>query len=679
MELEPAEKVLSSAETLTLPLDTTLTLNSTGLSFYTEDEFFFFTKVYKTELKAGETLDIAFYNSNEYCDTYFELYTMENGELEEADYQDKDNAGAPDEYGYAYGEQGSFTAEKDGTHYLFLMTYADSRDIPCTLKIEKSAIAFISGSLDFTDDETKASGDKYSWDKTSKTLTLKDGFAINSEDDCAIILPDGSKVIIEGKALIQGGYDGICANDGENLDIELKAGAELTVDVSDNGIDLGGGKLTITGNADSDGKLPKLNIESYDSAIVAGSATYDDEAQKYNAVNGEIEIRNCELDLFSDDSTIVANDGSISLIGCTGTVESNENDDESAILIKNVEYYYNGYFEGTDVYNKDYTVTLTDCTLRLLADDETVYSYHGGITFKDCDLYIYSDEEEGVHATGVGDITVSGGRLIVISSENCLESDSGMVNLSNVNLMLESTDEAGEYAIIRNDGEDIDLSKFSIPGKFKLLDYDGNVLYEGEWKPELLDTNGWLTVDGEMPYALISVLEEGKKEDITADLVTGIKAEYTKGDKISFAVAAVPEYPVQDTVGFAPYKWEIEGTGLSGKWSKTEDFSAYIATADLAVGTYTLKVIYAKSVFDIDNAWTAKQKDNNELEETVTVEKTFTVKASSTGGNTDNAKDSGNLVSPKTGDNGNIWLLVAGLLISGMGIFIAKRRKNIID
>lgn len=120
---------------------------------------------------------------------------------------------------------------------------------------------------------------------------------------------------------------------------------------------------------------------------------------------------------------------------------------------------------------------------------------------------------------------------------------------------------------------------------------------------------------------------------------------------------------------------EMEGTGLSGKRSETEDFSAYVTTADLAVGTYTLKVIYAKSVFDIDNTWTAKQKDSNELEDTVTVEKTFTVKATSTGENADNVKDSGNLVSPKTGDNGNIWLLVADLLISGIGIFIAKRRK----
>lgn len=291
------------------------------------------------------------------------------------------------------------------------------------------------GNLDFTVDPVPvpAEGDKWSWDPETKTLTLKDGFSIFCPDDDAIILPDGSVVVVEGEAAILSGYgEGIQAG---NLTVRGRAGSRLIISASYDGID-----------------CKDILIEDCELNIQAGS----DGVYAY----GSITVRRSVLDITSEN-------------------------------------------EGLDSAYSEKAVTIESSTLRLVSGEEGIETNGGDVTITDSDVNIdTTSDEEGIYTTGDGNITVTGGRLMIAACEEALEGN--RITFSNVVFDLRTVD---DYDLLNIDSSD----GFSLPGTFRLYDRAGNLLYEGEWKDELL--NGTLYVDGTRVFRAVSVQEHTWSED----------------------------------------------------------------------------------------------------------------------------------------------------------------------
>lgn len=167
---------------------------------------------------------------------------------------------------------------------------------------------------------------------------------------------------------------------------------------------------------------------------------------------------------------------------------------------------------GDECLDSDYSgkgVTIEHSTLRLVSDEEGIETYEGDVIITDSDVNIdTTSEEEGIYAFGDGNITVTGGRLVIAACEEALEGNK--VTLSNVVFDLRTVDD--EYALLDMDSPD----GFSLPGTLRLYDLAGNLLYEGEWKDELLNGDT-LYVDNTQVFRAVSVQEHTWSEDWTTD------------------------------------------------------------------------------------------------------------------------------------------------------------------
>ena len=175
----------------------------------------------------------------------------------------------------------------------------------CIVEIE--AIADKVGEpLDFTAETAPvpAADDLWTWDAASKTLTLKNGFSLTVvESKPAILLPDGSTVIVEGKASVNSyKYE-------ETIECEVYADGALTVE-----------NIAVNIEAQSDGffsygdtviKNAKLDFDTYDESIDANGT--------------KLLIENSDVNLYSEDEEGIDASGTLEVIGGKLVVLAYEN------------------------------------------------------------------------------------------------------------------------------------------------------------------------------------------------------------------------------------------------------------------------------------------------------------------------------------------------------------------
>ena len=75
----------------------------------------------------------------------------------------------------------------------------NSQNAPIQPKVTEGGVITVKAAMDFTGTNTDATGEGYSWNQSTKTLTLTDYQMTAPCNDTAIILPDGAKLILNGE------------------------------------------------------------------------------------------------------------------------------------------------------------------------------------------------------------------------------------------------------------------------------------------------------------------------------------------------------------------------------------------------------------------------------------------------------------------------------------------------
>ena len=274
------DEALGSAKSVTVPMKTDYTLGSEKLIDF--DGYTAYGFAVKVNLEAKEILAVKFCGKGEEVDTVIKVY-KKNGEAFERITNiegDNDNCNGN-------GEKMVFTADETREYYIMFLGYDYDETGECIVEIE--AIADKVGEpLDFTAETAPvpAADDLWTWDAASKTLTLKNDFSLTVvESKPAILLPDGSTVIVEGKASVNSyKYE-------ETIECE--------------------GRLTIKG---SKADKSVLNIVSYEDGVYAdGALTVENIAVNIEAQSdgffsyGDTVIKNAKLDFDTYDESIDAN------------------------------------------------------------------------------------------------------------------------------------------------------------------------------------------------------------------------------------------------------------------------------------------------------------------------------------------------------------------------------------
>lgn len=655
----------------TIPYEETLTIGAENA--ITEIEYC--AVLYSLSLKANETVLISFYGT-ETTDTDTQLFFCEfseYGELLVYDGSDIDSTGN--------GELYMYTAVEDEVFYFAASVYDTSIDEEVMLKVEYVDPDEYGTSLDFTDAVPEPEdGDLWEWDSASQTLTLFDGFDLVNIISNGITLPEGSTIIVEGKASVNSNGEAIECFGG--LSIELQEGAELILNSSNaDAIEIDTDDLSITGTPDAEGNLPKIVI-SYaeddginvvdggdiiiDSCVI--DATLDSEAVK--TTNGSVYITDSRLNIVTESSGITSANGEIVIESSEVNIKSNEAGIYTAAPVQ-VVY-------SADETDYSHIISITDSIVEVYADILGIAAVEDGIVITDSEVAAIA--ETGLYIEDEGGIEVTGGRLEIVADKGIISVPNGDFTLDNTAIAFYSRgDETAQYYF----GNGVIFASGIIEAT------DGENTYIGEWSEEIVNEEGALVFTAEdgtefFPLMIMSYFE-GTTED---NVVDGIESEYTQGDEISFTTSTTdpePEYPINGNTRYYALRWNIEGTELSG-W--IENNEGVIDTSGLEPGEYTLNVIFAKQSYSSHGGWGAIYSDP-ETAITDTVSVSFTVVADeSEDGGEDITPDEGEGMLPDidsgtdkddTSDNPETGVdfgsAVAMMVISG-AVIIASRRKN---
>lgn len=591
------ELLLDSATKIEVPYSSSFKFSDDDKNIYDPyNNSDYITRLYTIELNAGDLLDVELFGKdNVSADSRIVICRVNNGALIPMRDHDSDSWPDTESDSDVYGEKMDITIWIPGTYCIFAQCYDSCFDDEYQLNVNvtQGVLPFPDGdpnvtdTLDFTDKDNLPSvsaSDLWSWDAATKTLTLKDGFYLEAyeADDEGIVLPAGASVVVEGNACIISDEDAIyfkAVSGNSNSEIRLMPGAALEIFTLDCcGIYADETNLTVIGESDTYGNLPLLDMK------VGNRGIY--------VCYGDITLKNCNFKIDSVDCGIEIDFGNLTVENCSGDIVS---EDDEGIYIDDSD---------ADTQTEEKEIKIENSRLTIVADDEGIQSYAGGITITDSDINIYSEGEEGIDIVNDGDITVSGGRLVIVADENTLETSDGKIVLEDVNFYLETM---RDYWIIRTSYS----GGFSLPGTFRMMNSTGGELYNGEWDDSLLsETNNPYyikDIDDASPCIIYSVLEAGKADDAS---VKNLKSEYTVGEKAHFtAIPGAPRYFVHESTGYIPTVWEVEGQNISGTWSE-EPYDASFSTDSLPIGTYTLKVTFTNSFYFVNEGWRPFEKEN---------------------------------------------------------------------
>lgn len=395
------DEALGSAKSVTVPMKTDYTLGSEKLIDF--DGYTAYGFAVKVSLEAKEVLAVKFCGKGEEVDTVIEVY-KKNGEAFERITNiegDNDNCNGN-------GEKMVFTADETREYYIMFLGYDYYETGECIVEIE--AIADKVGEpLDFTAETAPvpAADDLWTWDAASKTLTLKNGFSLTVvESKPAILLPDGSTVIVEGKASVSSyKYEETIECEG-SLTIKGSGADKSVLDIVsyEDGV-YADGALTVENiavniEAQSDGffsygdtviKNAKLDFDTYDESIDANGT--------------KLLIENSDVNLYSEDEEGIDASGTLEVIGGKLVVLAYENALEAEkITLTNVIFdlkTIDNDYTFIDI-NEDYEGFALPGTFRLYdIDGKQIYEGEWKDELLDEDGEFYVGETEVFGAASV--------------------------------------------------------------------------------------------------------------------------------------------------------------------------------------------------------------------------------------------------------------------------------------
>lgn len=388
-----------------------------------------YAKLLKVEIEESSILNISFKGKNEEIDTYIRLFEDDGGEprfVVETDFISLKH----------------YVAEP-GTYYIVLSGSDDDVKGLCSAEITAEEfdgtvyerLSFISDNIPVAQE-----GDLWSWDEESKTLVLKDGITIVNEKSVpAIALPDGSTIIVEGKANI------------------VYSGAHSIFSL---------GTLTIKGADDES----LISIDDVMGGIVAADT---------------IDIENCDISLDCLGGILGANiiikDSAIDMVASelgilAGTDIGSPKRLDSALFTP----YITAPTPLGEAPEGDYFITIENSSVDITTGEVGIGIPNGNLTLTDSDIKIES-EYFGIlslnqESEDTGITTVSGGRLDIKSGAPTIITNKA--SFTDVVFDLTTSDEESYFIMIYGDEE------ITLPGVFRLYDHDDNMVYEGEWDLE---------------------------------------------------------------------------------------------------------------------------------------------------------------------------------------------------
>jgi len=314
----------------------------------------------------------------------------------------------------------------------------------------------------------KAATEKWTWDVDTKTLVLKNGFVMDVYDDDddvdGITVPEGTTIVVEGKAKITVSEDAIDVEDMvsykpaeaafneetcQPLKILLRANADLTLYAGSDGIvthveveddDSYYTDLIITGENRTTSKLTVYNV-SGDEGIQGETITIDTCTVKVHVdeeciyAYNDITIRNSIVDVESDDQegiytaggNVIIEDSTLDLTS-TGYYED--------------EYYYECY-EGIYAYEN---VTISNSNVTIESGDECIYAAEGDIKITGSTLNLESKYSDGIDS-GDGYIIIDSCKITLSCENECIEAEK-YITITNTSLDLCSTTGNGIFDLL---------------------------------------------------------------------------------------------------------------------------------------------------------------------------------------------------------------------------------------
>lgn len=388
-----------------------------------------YAKLLKVEIEENSILNISFRGKNEEIDTYIRLFEDDGGKprfVVETDFISLKH----------------YVAEP-GTYYIVLSGSDDYVEGLCSAEITAEEYdGTVYGRLSFISDNIPVAqeGDLWSWDEESKTLVLKDGITIVNEKSVpAIALPDGSTIIVEGKANI------------------VYSGAHSIFSL---------GTLTIKGADDES----LISIDDVMGGIVAADT---------------IDIENCDISLDCLGGILGANiiikDSAIDMVASelgilAGTDIGSPKRLDSALFTP----YITAPTPLGEAPEGDYFITIENSSVDITTGEVGIGIPNGNLTLTDSDIKIES-EYFGIlslnqQSEDTGITTVSGGRLDIKSGAPTIITNKA--SFTDVVFDLTTSDEESYFIMIYGDEE------ITLPGVFRLYDHDDNMVYKGEWDLE---------------------------------------------------------------------------------------------------------------------------------------------------------------------------------------------------
>lgn len=394
-----------------------------------------YAKLLKVELEESSILNISFSGKYGYVDTYIRLF--------------KENVGGPKSVGVPKlvketdSTMLNYFATDPGTYYIALSGYNTGVEGLCSAEITAEEFdGTLYGSLDFTSDNIPVAqeGDLWSWDEESKTLVLKDGITIAADEDFpAIALPDGSTIIVEGKA-------NIVYSDNHGIFSE--------------------GTLTIKGADDE-------SLISMDS-VMGGIVAVD-----------TLVIENCDISLDCYGGILGANiiikDSAIDMVASElGILGASDIGSPKRLGSALFTPYITAPTPLGEAPEGGYFITIENSSVDIITGEVGIGIQDGNITLTDSDINIES-EYLGIlsfsqQSEDTGITTVSGGSLDIKSDAPTIITNKA--SFTDVVFDLTTSDEESYFIMIYGDEE------ITLPGVFRLYDHDDNMVYKGEWDIE---------------------------------------------------------------------------------------------------------------------------------------------------------------------------------------------------
>ena len=297
-------------------------------------------------------------------------------------------------------------------------------------------------------------------DFTGDTIPVPEEGALWSwnEDTLTLTLKDGFYIVSN--------EDGIILPDGATVIVEGKA----DIKSRNRGI-YAHGSLVIKGTDDS-----LLTIYSSDDKGIYGG--------------GDLLTEDCEIKITSYYSGI-GTVGTITIRNCVFDITS-----------CNIGLYNDVIGEG---------IIIENSKVNIVALNEGIHTKGADVTITDSDIVINRGNCGIYVGYNYGDciISINGGKLVIESRYPVMAATG--IELTDVKLDVKSNSSEDYFMYMNNS------RNFSLPGTFCLYDIDGNELYRGEWKSELLDDYGNIAVDGVGVNRIVSVCNHDWSTEWTSD------------------------------------------------------------------------------------------------------------------------------------------------------------------